>query len=208
MRLLMIALLILPVLLSQGASAQQKNEIAVTFGRTFVGHQTVPGTNFMGNSVAFGGGLSVEADYSRRLKSSDLASLAVEVPVLLDLDEDLNYGVNVIPADYRSYFVTPSARVTLFPNIPVTPWFSVGGGFGHFSPGSTLEFGGPNPGKGNATGIFQFGGGADVTLWRSFSLRGEVRDFFSGVPQLDVNTGKNHQNNLYIGVGVVWHFGK
>jgi hypothetical protein len=26
------------------------------------------------------------------------------------------------------------------------------------------------------------------------------------MPQLNVNTGKNHQNNIFAGAGVVWHF--
>ena len=207
MRRLIIALLAV-FLFSQSGIAQQRNEIAVMFGRTFVGHQTVPGTNFMGNSVAFGAGPSIEADYSRLVKPGDLVSLSLEVPVLLNFDEDLNYGVNVVPEDYRSYFVTPSARFTFFPNVPVTPWASVGGGFGRFSESSNLEFGGANPGaKGSTTGIVQFGAGLDVRTWRSFSVRGEVRDFYSGVPQLNVSTGKSRQNNLFVGVGLAWHFG-
>ncbi len=210
MRRLIIALLAM-FLLAQSGIAQQKNQLAVMFGRTFVGHQTVPGANFVGNSVAFGAGPSVEADYSRLIRPGDLVSLFLEVPVLLNLDEDLNYGMNVVPMDYRSYFVTPSARFTFFPNVPITPWVSVGGGFGRFSESSRLEFGGPNPGaKGSTTGIFQVGAGLDVRLWRSlrsFSVRGEARDFYSGVPQLNLNTGKSRQNNLFVGVGLVWHFG-
>jgi hypothetical protein len=142
------------------------------------------------------------------VRPGDLASISIEVPVLLNLDEDLNYGRNAIPEGFRSYFVTPSARITFFPNLPVTPWASVGGGFGHFGESSKLEFGGANPGKtGNTTGVFQFGGGVDVRTWRSLSVRGEIRDFYSGVPQLNVSTGKNHQQNFFVGVGVVWHFG-
>jgi hypothetical protein len=203
------ALLAVPLVLAESGLAQQQNQLAVTFGRTLIEHQTVPGTNFVGNSVAFGAGLSIEANYSRLVRPGDLASLAIEVPVLLNLDEDLNYGLNVIPGDYRSYFVTPAARVTFFPSAPVTPWVSLGGGFGHFSEGSKLEFGGANLGKtGNTTGVLQFGAGIDVSTWRSFSVRGEARDFYSGVPQLNVNTGKSRQHNLFVGVGVVWHFGR
>ncbi len=196
------------VLLAANAPAQEKNDVAVLFGRTWVAHQTVPGTNFVGNSLAFGDGIDVEINYARLLKAGDLASFSVEVPVLFDLDEDLNYGMNVVPQDYRSYFVTPSARVTFFRNLPITPWVSLGGGFGHFSASSTLEFGGANPGKtGNTTGVLQFGGGIDVPVWRTFSVRAEIRDFYSGVPQLNVDTGKSHQSNLFAGVGVAWRFG-
>lgn len=207
MRRLIIALLAV-FLFSPSGLAQQKNQLAVMFGRTFVGHQTVAGTSFVGNSLAFGAGPSVEADYSRLVRPGDLVSIYLEVPVLLDLDEDLNFGMNVVPMDYRSYFVTPSARFTFFPNVPVTPWASVGGGFGRFSESSNLEFGGTNTGsKGSTTGIVQFGAGLDVRVWRSFSVRGEARDFYSGVPKLNLNTGKSRQSNLFVGVGLVWHFG-
>ncbi len=207
MRRLIIALLAM-FLFPLSGIAQQKNQLAVMFGRTLVSHQTVPGTNFVGNSLSFGAGPSFEADYSRLVRPSDLISISLEVPVLLNLDEDLNYGMNVVPMDYRSYFVTPSARLTFFPNVPVTPWASVGGGFGRFSESSNLEFGGTNPGtKGSTTGVFQFGAGLDVRVWRSFSVRGEARDFYSGVPKLNLNTGKSRQNNLFLGVGLVWHFG-
>ncbi len=195
-------------MLSQNGVSQQKNQVAIMFGRTFISHQTVQGTNFVGNSVAFGAGPSIEADYSRLVKPGDLVSVSLEVPVLLNLDEDLNYGLNSVPMDLTSYFVTPSARFTFFPNLPVTPWASVGAGFGRFSESSNLEFGGPNPGKGGSTtGVVQFGVGLDVALWRSFSARGEARDYYSGVPQLNVNTGKSRENNLFVGIGLVWHFG-
>jgi hypothetical protein len=29
---------------------------------------------------------------------------------------------------------------------------------------------------------------------------------FGRVPQLNVNTGKSHQYNLFAGGGIVWHF--
>lgn len=205
---LAIAFIAVLIFLVQCAVAQQKNEVAGIFGRTFVSHQTVPGTNFVGNSVAFGDGIAFEGNYARLLKSGDRASLFVEVPVMFIVDQDLNYGLNVIPEGYKAYFVAPSARVTLFQNAPINPWFSFGGGFGHFSSSSTLVFGGPNPGKtGNTTGVLQFGAGADIRIMEHFSVRGEVRDFYSGVPQLNVNTGKSRQNNLFVGVGIVWHIG-
>lgn len=195
------------IMLAFTCLAQEKNEIAGSFGRTFISHQTVPGTNFVGNSVAFGDGLSFEITYARLLKTGGLASLSLEAPIFFNLDEKLNYGINVVPFDLHEYFVTPAARVTFFPLAPASPWGSFGGGFGRFTESSSLEFGGSNPNKGGSTtGVLQFGGGVDIKTWRSFSVRGEIRDFYSGVPQLNVNTGKPHQSNLFCGVGVVWKF--
>jgi hypothetical protein len=45
-----------------------------------------------------------------------------------------------------------------------------------------------------------------VKIFRSFRLRGEVRDFYTGVPKLNVNTGKSRQHSFFVGGGVVWNF--
>jgi hypothetical protein len=34
----------------------------------------------------------------------------------------------------------------------------------------------------------------------------EARDFYSGVPDLNVNTGRSRQHNYYVAVGVVRRF--
>jgi hypothetical protein len=84
---------------------------------------------------------------------------------------------------------------------------SARGGVGHFTESSTLEFGGTNPGKtGTTTGGFQIGVGLDVNLLPIVSLRGEIRDFYSGIPQLNVDTGKSRQHNYFVGGGVGLHF--
>jgi hypothetical protein len=95
----------------------------------------------------------------------------------------------------------------VFSGEAVSPWVSAGGGFGHFGASSNLLFGGTNAGTtGTNTGIFQVGVGLDVKIIGNFSLRGEGRDFWSGVPQLNVNTGKSRQHNIFAGGGIVWHF--
>jgi hypothetical protein len=45
-----------------------------------------------------------------------------------------------------------------------------------------------------------------VKAFGQFRLRGEARDFWSGVPQLNVNTGKSRQHNIFVGIGIVWEF--
>ena len=95
----------------------------------------------------------------------------------------------------------------LFPDVAVSPWVSFGVGFAQFSESSTLLFGGKNTGPtGTTTAALQGGFGLDVKLVKSFTLRGEVRDFWTGVPQLGVNTGKTRQHNYFLGGGVMWRF--
>jgi hypothetical protein len=188
-------------------AAAQKNELSGILGRTFISNQGIQGAPSYDPELRFGNGLTFEVNYARRVVDAGLFSLALEVPFVVDPVEDLHAAQNLIPKQYSSFFVTPAARLTAFPDLAVSPWVSFGGGFGHFSESSTLVFGGPNPGKtGTTTGVLQGGLGLDVRIFGHFSLRGEAREFWSGVPQLNVNTGKSRQYNLFAGGGIVWHF--
>jgi hypothetical protein len=185
----------------------QENELTGILGRTFVSDQGIPGAPSYDPDLRFGKGLTFEINYARRVLRGEVFSLALEVPFVVNPVEDLHAAQNVIPKQYSSFFVTPSARLNAFPATAVSPWISFGGGFGHFSESSTLVFGGPNPGKtGTTTGVLQAGVGLDVKIYKHFTLRGEGREFWSGVPQLNVNTGKSRQYNLFAGGGIVWHF--
>jgi opacity protein-like surface antigen len=191
--------------LISGAGAQERNELSGLAGRTFVSDQGVPSNP--GALLTSGEGLTFEANYGRRLLDFGLVGLTAEVPFVVNVKENVHYGLNQIPKDYKSFFVTPSLRANLFPDNGLSPWVSVGGGFGYFKESSSLEFFGPNPGKtGTTSGVFQIGAGLDVKLLSRLSVRGEVRDFYSGIPQLNVDTGKSRQHNLFVGAGVVWHF--
>ena len=191
-----------------GQAAAQKNEVSGTVGRTFISNQGILGAPSFDPNLHFGNGLTFEVNYARRFVDGPFWALAVEVPFVVNHDEDLHAAPpNVVPRQFSSLFVTPAARLKLFPEQAFSPWVSFGGGFGHFGESSTLEFGGSNPNKnGTTTGVLQAGIGLDVKIIGRFRLRGEVRDFWSGEPNLNVNTGKSRQHNIYVGGGVVWHF--
>ena len=185
----------------------QRNELSGSIGRTSISHQSIPGAPSIDPFLRFGKGWTFEINYARHVANAGPLSLYLEVPFVGNPDEDLHAAQNLIPQQFSSYFVTPAARLSIFSDQAVSPWISFGGGFAHFGESSTLRFGGPNPGKtGTNTGVIQGGLGLDVRIFHRFSLRGEVRDFRSGLPQLNVKTGNSHQRNLFVGAGVVWHF--
>jgi hypothetical protein len=89
----------------------------------------------------------------------------------------------------------------------VTPWVSVGGGYGRLRVSSNLEYyDGPNPGSDSNTGVLQFGAGLDVWVWHRWGFRFEARDFYSGNPDLNVDTGRSRQHNYNVGAGVGYRF--
>jgi len=200
------------ILMAAGLSAaqDQKHEIAATIGRTFLSDRGVPGTNFFDNTVHFGKGLSFDISYARALRNYKWGSLWVEVPFLWNPDEDLNYGINAVPKQYSSMFLTPAARVRFFEGLAFQPWVSFGGGVGHFVASKEMIFFGPNTGhRIKTTGVLDGAVGLDVPLGHKFQnaiFRFEARDNWSGEAPINVNTGEPHQHNLYVGGGVVFKF--
>jgi hypothetical protein len=185
----------------------EKNELTGVIGRVFISDQGIPGATNFNAVVHSGAGLSFEINYARRLFGNPVFAISGEVPAVFNLDEDLNSGSNVVPKSYKQIFVTPSARLNLFPATAVSPWVSIGGGFAGFSENSTLIYGGTNPGNWTTSGVLQGGFGLDVRVLHNFSIRLDVRDFWSGTPSLPLaDTGKSRQNNYFVGGGVVWHF--
>lgn len=208
--------LCLPVLLALTASAiafaqaEGKNEIAGTFGRSSISDQGVPNSGLSNSTINHGEGFSFEVDYARILRAYDWADFAFELPATFNPDEDLHYFTNQIPEDYSSIFVTPAARVRFFPDVNFSPWISFGGGIGHFQASSNLIFFGKNTGnRGETTGVVQGAVGLDVRIpgrIRRLKIRVQARDDWSGVPPLNVNTGKTRQHNYYVAGGLVYRF--
>jgi hypothetical protein len=186
----------------------QRNELAGLVGRTFISNQGIVGSSVFDNNLRFGNGLSFEVNYARGILGSQLYSIWLEVPFVVNPDEDLHAALpNRVPQQYSAFFVTPAARLKLFPVQAVSPWVSFGGGFAHYGASSTLLFGGTNPNNtGSSSGALQAGGGLDVKFFQNFSVRGEVRDFWTGVPPLGLNTGRTRQHNYFVAGGIVWRF--
>jgi len=201
--------LAIAIALGLAASATaQRNELSAIVGRTFISDQGIKNVPAFETNLHFGKGLSFEANLARRLKGGEgIAALTLEIPVVYNPDQDIHYSVNVVPKQYSAIFITPSLRANLLPGAQFSPWLSLGGGYGHFSEDSHLEFFGNNPGTtGTSTGVFQFGGGLDVRVWRWLGVRAQVRDLYSGIPHLNVDPGRTRQHNYLVGGGIVWHF--
>ena len=185
----------------------QSNEIGGMVGRTFISDQGVVGAGLPDSNIHFGHGLTVEANYGRRLANIGVLGLSVELPVVINTDEELHFGGLSQAKSFTSYFFAPSARLSLLPSGAFSPWVSLGGGVGHFSASSRLESGLSNPSKtGTTTGVVQLGLGLDIRVIHSVYLRGEVREFSAGEPQLNVSTGKTRYYNLFPGGGLIVRF--
>jgi hypothetical protein len=196
--------------LAQENSYEGKDsEISVSIAHTVISDQGVPNAPTVYNTVHFGKGWSFEGNYARRLMSFRWGNLSAEVPVIFNPDEDLNFGLNQVPLQYSSIFVTPAAKVTLLPGFAFSPWVSFGGGLAHVVASKNLVFGGTNSGhRVSNSGALEAGIGLDTKIpgISFFRLRFEARDIWTGEPPINVDTGHNRQHNYFLGGGPVFRF--
>jgi len=207
---LWIAVLFVVTLAISLAAQDEKNDLGASIGRSFISTQALTQCTApcFDPNVRYGKGLTIEGSYARRFLVTPLFAVAAELPILYNPDEDLHAGGSgLVPSDYKALFITPSVRLNLFPTTAVSPWGSVGGGFGHITEGSTLLYGGSNTGKSTTSGVLQYGVGLDVKLTKRVVLRAEGRDFWAGTPDFpQAPTGKTRQHNYFVGVGAIWRF--
>jgi hypothetical protein len=183
-----IGLLLLVFALS-GAALAQKNELAITAGGYFpVGIDGV------------GSGGAVEGNFAHRVLNAEIAAAYVEVPVV--------FGFNVSQASllgqgkYSSFFLTPALKLKIVPGFFISPWLSLGGGLARYD--ATQFTSGTQSVSNHA--VLQVGGGLDVKVFPHVSLRGELRDFYSGIPALTFVPTIARQHNILAAGGIVLRF--
>ena len=206
---LWVMVLFIAVFLASAAAQDEKNEIGGAIGRVFISDQGIQAP-IPNPTIHSGKGLTFEGEYARRFFVTPLFGISAEGVVAYNKGVKLNAGeylYSVVPEGYKELFVTPAVRVNFFPLTAVSPWVSIGGGVTHFTQNSNLLFGGAKPGKNTTTGTLEAGIGLDVKVWRKLSMRGGMRDFWSGIPDYPLApTGKTRQHNYFVFGGLFWRF--
>lgn len=208
---LCVALLAVATILAVSAAEQdEKNEVGGQLGRTFISDQGIQGATFFDPIIHSGKGLTFGGEYARRFWVTPVYAISAEGLFVYNRDTDLNagqYGHSVVPSDLKKLFITPAARLNLFPTTAVSPWVSFGVGFGHVSQNDQLIYGGTNPGKSTTSAAIEAGLGIDVKVWSKLSIRSGVRDFWAGQPDFPLApTGHTRQHNYLVNGGAFWRF--
>ncbi len=171
----------------------QKVELAIGAGGYFP-------VNVAGISSA----AAIEGTIGYRVLSVPLVSAYVELPVVGTLNSHVTSLGLASSASYSALFVAPGVKVKLAPGFFLSPWVAAGGGLAHFSGNSGVFLSG---GSGSSnSGVFDVGGGLDAKIAPFVSLRGEVRDFYSGSLGLNLVTFNENLHNVVATAGLVLRF--
>ena len=201
-------LLLLAAITAWSAQAQnqdpdQKQELTFSLGG--IPDQT---RSFQGSA----GGARISADrsfginYGHRFLGTKVAALYGEIEFVAIPNRALTAATATVPQNYASLYLTPGLRLKFFSNSRLSPWAAIGGGYALYQQSAQLSDGQNTTNKFLNRGVFDYGGGLDYRLFRFLGLRGEVRDFFSGNPNLNVPLSSSTQHNVVASGGIVLRF--
>ena len=179
------------VLLASTAFAQ-KNELAVSVGGYFP----------LSISSEASAGLALQGTFGHRIASIPFLSAYLELPVIgtragISLP---SFSQGFSARNYSALFITPGLKVKFAPSFPVSPYLVAGGGYARFNTKFT-----DSSTSSHSAGAVDIGGGLDFRFAPFVGARIEVRDIYSGSPQiLQLITGSQQQ--VVTTVGLVLHF--
>jgi len=187
-----------------GPALAQNQEITFSLGgipsqsRGF--QSPAAGSTQISSDVALG------ANYGYRFLGAGVAALYGEVEFVALPNRSLTAATAIVPKNYASLYVTPGVRLKFLPAARISPWVAVGGGYALYQEAAQLSNGQNTTNRNLNRGVFDFGGGVDYRLFRFLVLRAEVRDFFSGNPNLNTALSSSTQHNVVASGGITIHF--
>jgi len=177
----------------------QKHELAFTVGRVLSSER-----NSQQGALDLGTGTAVQVNYAYRLIDGGAAALYGEVHFLASPLRDISAGIPTATRDFATLYLTPGLRLKFLPGARVSPYVVVGGGYALYEQSTQTIGNQPNPAARRINrAALDYGGGVDVKVLRFLSLRGEIRDFYTGSPSYNVPFVSGGQHNVVAGGGVV-----
>ena len=196
-------LLLLVSAIVAGPARGQNQELSFSLGgipgqtRSF---QSSAGTAQISADRSFG------INYGHRFLGARIAALHGEIEFVAIPNRSVTAATATVPQSYASLYLTPGLRLKFFPTSRLSPWGAIGGGYALYQQSAKFSDGQNDTNKFLNRGVFDYGGGLDFRLFRFIGLRGEVRDFLSGNPGLNVALNSGTQHNIVASGGVILRY--
>jgi len=190
------AVILLVALVGSAVNASaQNNEIAISLGGYFP----------MSNPVSSGNAFAIEGTVAHRIFGVPMVSAYIEVPIVGTFSSSVPSTGLLSSASYSALFIAPGLKIKIGAAFPISPYLAAGGGLARYSKSSNLAAA-TATGTTTNTGVFDVGGGLDMKIAPFLSLRGEMRDFYSGSPAITLPALQQKQHNLLATGGLVLRF--
>lgn len=205
-RLVVLAGGFLFVLTTRQAAAQE-NQFAVFGGAVLSNTRTVQSPS--GGSVQVESSYAAGADLDHGFTSWRFVVPHLEFEFTVLPPRTVKSAAYAVPQSYDSLYFTPGLRLEFLPRALLHPWVAAGGGYTLYIENQVLTNGQTYSIHFVSRGAFDYGGGFDLRVWSSrhqrweMKLRGQVRDYVSGNPELNAPLSSSVQHNVIATGGVV-----
>ena len=152
--------------------------------------------------------MALQINHGRRFFNHHKVALYGEINFLASPRRDVSSSIPTATHDFASLYITPGIRAKFLPTSRISLYALVGGGYGDYEQSTTRINGQPNSvSRELARGVFDFGAGVEVRVWRFVAVRGQARDFHSGSPAYCIATVSGGQHNVVATGALVlgWH---
>ena len=194
MRRFVVAAVLACVCLAGLLAQAQKNEFAAEVAGAFPS----------ANNLSFDPAVGYQLNYAHRLIGVPGVGLYVEVPFVAGFSNTRTLASLHNGQNYSSLYFTPGLKVKFVPGFFVSPYLAGGLGVAHFHSSTT------SASENDFAG--DIGGGLDIKVFPHLSLRGEVRDFITSTPGLNLSvlgqltSLSGNTNNIVTSGGIVIRF--
>lgn len=194
------------LLLASPARAQNQ-QFGVFFGGSLSQSRAIQGSP--GQTVQISAAFAAGAHYDHALFHSRYFEPRIEAELTVVPPRVVKSVAVAVPRNYSALYFTPGLRIEFLPYARLRPWVAAGGGYNLFLQSQVLTNGQKYSVHVKNGVAFDYGAGLDFSLWRarkstwSINLFGQVRDFVSGNPELNVPLQSGIQHTVIASGGIL-----
>lgn len=196
------------VFLSLSASTRgQSQELGVFFGGSLAQSRAIQGAP--GETVQISGAYAAGLHYDHALLRSRFLQASIEAEFTVVPPRVVRSAAAAVPRNYSALYLTPGFRLEFLPDARLHPWVAAGGGYDLFLQSQLLTNGQKYSVHVKNGAAFDYGGGLDFIAWKakesnwSMKLFGQVRDFVSENPELNVPLQSGVQHTVVASGGIL-----
>ena len=187
-------------------AAATAGELGLTLGAVSGPARTVSGST---STLNFSNGVALQAVYAKKFMSIKYAELSWESLLMVNPRQSVNSTTTSAIKNYGSLILAPGMRLKFYPEKRLSPWVVGGGGYALYYPSSSSIAGKALAAISNTNSLaLEMGGGMDFIATPKWTIRGEVRDFYTGSPNFGVPVSGRGQFNFVVSGGIVLQLGK
>ncbi len=195
------------LLLLEVPARAQEQQFGVFLGGSLAQSRAIQGAP--GETVQISSAFAAGLHYDHVLWHSRYFQPSIEAEFTVVPPRLVKSVAAAVPRNYSALYLTPGLRFELLPNARLRPWVVAGGGYDLFLQSQVLTNGQKYSVHVKNGAAFDYGAGLDFGLWRarsstwSINLMGQVRDFVSGNPELNVPLQSGVQHTVIASGGIL-----